>query len=84
MANLWYRHHFPFWVVWTEDTLLKEMGQLAFLQLMAKEVEEAHKIAEQPRPPKEPTWKAWLRKQEELMPMCLAKETPEAKQIQLQ
>ena len=81
MANLWYQHHVPFWVVWTEDTLLKEMGQLAFLQLMAKEVKEACKIAEQPRPPKEPTWKVWLRKQEELMPMHLAKETPEAKQI---
>ena len=62
MANLMYQHHVPFWILWTEDTCLEEIGpMLVFLQLMANEVE-THKIADQPTPPKELAWKVWMAK----------------------
>ena len=50
---------------------------------MPGEVEAAHKVNPTPTLPKEPAWKAWLKKQDKLRPIRLTKETPKSRKSQL-
>ena len=84
MASLMYRNHIPFWIEWTSDTSLDGLRtEFHFLQLMPGEVEAARKVNPIPTLPKELAWKAWLKKQDELWPICLAKETPKSRKSRL-
>ena len=77
MASLMYRNHILFWIEWTLDNSLD--GLRTVLQLTPGEVKAARKVNPTPTLPKELAWKAWLKKQDELQPIRLAKETPKSR-----
>ena len=82
MASLMYRNHIPFWIEWTSDNSLDGLRtEFHFLQLTPGEVEAACKVNPTPTLPKELAWKAWLKKQDELWPIRLAKETPKSRKL---
>ena len=84
MASLMYWNHIPFWIEWTLDTSLDRLRtEFHFLQLTPGEVKAACEVNPTLTLPKEPAWKAWLKKQDKLRPIHLTKETPESRKSQL-
>ena len=79
-----YRNHILFWIEWTSDTSLDGLRtEFHFLQPVPGEVEAAREVNPIPTLLKELAWKAWLKKQDELWPICLAKETPKSRKSRL-